>query len=194
MDFGAAEPKTNGEMPRGEEAARPSVAKCSVHIQRRRRSRAAKLYRGASPSNDGTELSTAVMPEGFAMTSRQHDAKNSPLDLDKEVLKLIKVTADVRRRNVTVIDTSGSARFPPVTAGRITRSWCKSIGRWTPRWAASPARGLGCDFAATVLPQRRSRRCPSALASARSDDGAGLEPRACCRAPTLAPPTQTARS
>ena len=41
------------------------------------------------------------MPEGFAMTSRQHDAKNSPLDLDKEVLKLIKVTADVRRRNVT---------------------------------------------------------------------------------------------
>jgi len=24
-----------------------------------------KLYRGASPSNDGTELSTAVMPEGF---------------------------------------------------------------------------------------------------------------------------------
>lgn len=47
--------------------------------QRRRRSQAAKLYRGASPSNDGTELSTAVMPEGFAMTSRQHDAKNSPL-------------------------------------------------------------------------------------------------------------------
>ena len=106
MDFGAAEPKTNGDS-RGEEAARPSVAKCSVHIQRRRRSQAAKLYRGASPSNDGTELSTAVMPEGFAMTSRQHDAKNSPLDLDKEVLELIKVTADVRRRNVTVIDTSG---------------------------------------------------------------------------------------
>jgi hypothetical protein len=42
------------------------------------------------------------------MTSRQHDAKNSPLDLDKEVLEHIKVTADVRRRNVTVIDTSGS--------------------------------------------------------------------------------------
>ena len=26
-------------------------------------SQAAKLYQGASPSNDGTELSTAVMPE-----------------------------------------------------------------------------------------------------------------------------------
>ena len=31
-------------------------------------SQAAKLYRGASPSNDGTELSTAVMPQGFPMT------------------------------------------------------------------------------------------------------------------------------
>jgi Mn-containing catalase len=31
-------------------------------------SHASKLYRGASPSNDGTELSTDVMPEGFPMT------------------------------------------------------------------------------------------------------------------------------
>jgi hypothetical protein len=85
--------------------------------QRRRRSQAAKLYRGASPSNDGTELSTAVMPEGFAMTSRQHDAKNSPLDLDKEVLELIKVTADVRRRNVTVIDTSVRDTVPSRHSG-----------------------------------------------------------------------------
>jgi beta-glucosidase-like glycosyl hydrolase len=31
-------------------------------------SEAGKLYRGASPSNDGTELSTALMPDGFPIT------------------------------------------------------------------------------------------------------------------------------
>lgn len=40
-------------------------------------SQAAKLYRGASPSNDRTELSTAVMPEGFRSPSRRSDAKSS---------------------------------------------------------------------------------------------------------------------
>lgn len=40
-------------------------------------SQAGKLYRGASPSNDGTELSTAVMPGGFPMTIAPERAKSS---------------------------------------------------------------------------------------------------------------------
>ena len=35
-------------------------------------SQAAKLYRGASPSNDGTELSTAIMPEGVPLRARDY--------------------------------------------------------------------------------------------------------------------------
>jgi Mn-containing catalase len=40
-------------------------------------SQAAKLFRGASPSNDGTELSTAVMPEGVPIEIAPERRKNS---------------------------------------------------------------------------------------------------------------------
>ena len=56
---------------------------------------AAKLYRGASPSGDGTELSTEVMPEGVPMTiAPERREKYSP-GLDKELLALIQATAEV---------------------------------------------------------------------------------------------------
>ena len=38
-------------------------------------SQAAKLYRGASPSNDGTELSTAVMPRGLSDDDRARTSR-----------------------------------------------------------------------------------------------------------------------
>jgi Mn-containing catalase len=58
-------------------------------------SQAAKLYRGASPSNDGTELSTAVMPEGFPMTIAPERREEFAPGLDKELLALIQATAEV---------------------------------------------------------------------------------------------------
>src|SRR4051794_40327438 len=63
------------------------------------RSQAAKLYRGASPSNDGTELSTAIMPDGFPMTIAPERREEFSPGLDKELLALIQATAEVELQN-----------------------------------------------------------------------------------------------
>ena len=68
-------------------------------------SHAAKLYRGASPSNDGTELSTAVMPEGFPMTIAPERREEFSPGLDKELLALIQATAEVE---IASTKTSGA--------------------------------------------------------------------------------------
>src|SRR6266567_4194752 len=64
-------------------------------------SQAAKLYRGASPSNDGTELSTAVMPEGFPMTIAPERREEFAPGLDKELLALIQATAEVEIASIS---------------------------------------------------------------------------------------------
>jgi len=56
---------------------------------------AAKLYRGASPSNDGTELSTAIMPEGTPITIAPERREEFSPGLDPELLALIQATAEV---------------------------------------------------------------------------------------------------
>ena len=57
---------------------------------------AAKLFRGASPSNDGTELSTAVMPEsGVPVTIAPERREEFSPGLDPELLALIQATAEV---------------------------------------------------------------------------------------------------
>ena len=62
-------------------------------------SQAASLYQRASPSNDGTELSTAVMPEGFPMAiSPERRAEFSP-GLDSELLALIQATAEMETQH-----------------------------------------------------------------------------------------------
>ena len=58
-------------------------------------SQAAKLYRGASPSNDGTELSTAVMPDGVPITIAPERKEEFSPGLDPELLSLIQATAEV---------------------------------------------------------------------------------------------------
>src|SRR6188474_3323302 len=68
-------------------------------------SQAAKLYRGASPSNDGTELSTAVMPEGFPMTIAPERREEFAPGLDKELLALIQATAEVE-----IASTNGATK------------------------------------------------------------------------------------
>jgi len=61
-------------------------------------SQADKLYRGASPSNDGTELTTAVMPDGFPVTIAPERREEFSPGLDKELLALIQATAEVELR------------------------------------------------------------------------------------------------
>ncbi len=58
-------------------------------------SEAGKLYRGASPSNDGTELSTALMPEGVPITIAPERREEFSPGLDPELLSLIQATAEV---------------------------------------------------------------------------------------------------
>ncbi len=62
-------------------------------------SQAGKLYRGASPSNDGTELSTDVMPDGFPITIAPERKEEFAPGLDKELLALIQATAEVELKN-----------------------------------------------------------------------------------------------
>ncbi|MDI2036613.1 hypothetical protein PJL15_03751 [Paenarthrobacter nitroguajacolicus] len=57
-------------------------------------SEAGKLYRGASPSNDGTELSTEQMPDGFPMTMSPERKEEFAPGLDPELLALIQATAE----------------------------------------------------------------------------------------------------
>jgi Mn-containing catalase len=68
-------------------------------IAAQRPHQAGKLYRGASPSNDGTELSTDVMPDGFPITIAPERKEEFAPGLDKELLALIQATAEVELKN-----------------------------------------------------------------------------------------------
>jgi len=69
-----------------------------------KQSQAAKLYRGASPSNDGTELSTAIMPDGVPITIAPERREEFSPGLDAELLSLIQATAEIELKNA---DTPG---------------------------------------------------------------------------------------
>ena len=68
-------------------------------------SEAGKLYRGASPSNDGTELSTAIMPEGVPIKIAPERREEFSPGLDAELLSLIQATAEIELKNA---DNPGS--------------------------------------------------------------------------------------
>lgn len=88
-------PKTNAErFPEVKELLDKGLQSVQFTFSADDQSQADKLYRGASPSNDGTELSTAVMPDGFPLTiARERKEEFSP-GLDKELLALIQATAE----------------------------------------------------------------------------------------------------
>jgi Mn-containing catalase len=71
-------------------------------------SQAAKLYRGASPSNDGTQLSTEVMPEGVPITIAPERREEFSPGLDPELLALIQATAEVEIASINKTDTTAS--------------------------------------------------------------------------------------
>ena len=98
MNWGAALPipKTNAEQfPEVKKLLDMGLQSIQYTFSADDQSQAAKLYQGASPSNDGTELSTAVMPEGFPMTIAPERREEFAPGLDKELLALIQATAEV---------------------------------------------------------------------------------------------------
>ena len=69
------------------------------------KSQADKLYRGASPSNDGTELSTAVMPDvDVPITIAPERREEFSPGLDPELLELIQATAEVEIKAAEALD------------------------------------------------------------------------------------------
>ena len=98
VNWGAALPipKTNAEQfPEVKKLLDMGLQSIQYTFSADDQSQADKLYRGASPSNDGTELSTAVMPEGFPMTIAPERREEFAPGLDKELLALIQATAEV---------------------------------------------------------------------------------------------------
>jgi Mn-containing catalase len=67
---------------------------------------AAKLYRGASPSNDNTELSTQIMPEGVPLTIAPERREEFSPGLDPELLALVQATAEIEMQAAESLDTT----------------------------------------------------------------------------------------
>jgi len=63
-------------------------------------SQADKLFRGASPSNDGTELKTAIMPDGVPIEIAPERREEFSPGLDAELLQMIQATAEQELRKV----------------------------------------------------------------------------------------------
>ena len=92
-------PKTNAErFPEVKELVDRGLQSVQFTFSADHQSQADKLYRGASPSNDGTELTTQVMPEGFPITISPERREEFSPGLDKELLALIQATAEQELR------------------------------------------------------------------------------------------------
>ena len=93
-------PKTNAErFPEVKRLTDMGLQSIQYTFSADNRSEADKLYRGASPSNDGTELTTATMPDGVPMTISPERREEFSPGLDKELLALIQATAEVELRH-----------------------------------------------------------------------------------------------
>jgi len=93
-------PKTNAErFPEVKRLVDQGLQSIQYTFSADNLSEAGKLYRGASPSNDGTELSTAIMPEGVPITIAPERREEFSPGLDFELLALIQATAEVELKN-----------------------------------------------------------------------------------------------
>ena len=93
-------PKTNAEQfPEVKKLTDLGLQSIQYTFSADNRSQAAKLYRGASPSNDGTELSTAFMPDGVPITISPERREEFSPGLDAELLALIQATAEIEIAN-----------------------------------------------------------------------------------------------
>ena len=64
-------------------------------------SQADKLFRGASPSNDGTELTTAFMPDGAPLVMAPERREEFSPGLDPELLALVQAVAEMEVREAS---------------------------------------------------------------------------------------------
>lgn len=102
-------PKTNAErFPEVKKLLDRGLQSIQFTFSADDQSQAAKLYRGASPSNDGTELSTDVMPEGSPLTIAPERKEEFSPGLDPELLALIQATAEVEIADIEKTDTTSS--------------------------------------------------------------------------------------
>ena len=93
-------PKTNAEkFPEVKKLLDLGLQSIQYTFSADEQSQAAKLYRGASPSNDGTELSTAIMPDGVPITIAPERREEFSPGLDAELLALIQATAEIEIKN-----------------------------------------------------------------------------------------------
>jgi len=98
-------PKTNAErFPEVKKLVDQGLQSVQYTFSADNLSEAGKLYRGASPSNDGTELSTALMPEGVPITIAPERREEFSPGLDPELVALIQATAEVELK---AADTTG---------------------------------------------------------------------------------------
>ena len=100
-------PKTNAEkFPEVKKLLDKGLQSIQYTFSADNLSEAGKLYRGASPSNDGTELSTALMPEGVPITIAPERREEFSPGLDPELLALIQATAEVEIKANEKFDVS----------------------------------------------------------------------------------------
>jgi manganese catalase len=93
-------PKTNAEQfPEVKKLLDKGLQSVQYTFSADNLSEAGKLYRGASPSNDGTELSTAIMPDGVPIKIAPERREEFSPGLDPELLALIQATAEVELKN-----------------------------------------------------------------------------------------------
>ena len=102
-------PKTNAEQfPEVKKLVDQGLQSVQYTFDVDGQNQAAKLFRGASPSNDGTELSTAVMPDGVPITIAPERREEFAPGLDPELLALIQATAEVEIAHIDKTDTTAS--------------------------------------------------------------------------------------
>ena len=88
-------PKTNAErFPEVKRLLDRNLQSIQYTFSADDQSQADKLFRGASPSNDGTELTTDVMPDGVPITIAPERREEFAPGLDKDLLALIQATAE----------------------------------------------------------------------------------------------------
>jgi Mn-containing catalase len=93
-------PKTNAErFPEVKKLTNLGLQSIQFTFSADNQSEASKLYRGASPSNDGTQLSTEIMPQGVPVTIAPERREEFSPGLDPELLALIQATAEVELAN-----------------------------------------------------------------------------------------------
>jgi Mn-containing catalase len=93
-------PKTNAEQfPEVKELVDRGLQSVQYTFSADNQSQAAKLYRGASPSNDGTDLSVELMPTGVPITIAPERREEFSPGVDPELLALIQATAEIEIAN-----------------------------------------------------------------------------------------------